>query len=332
MVGVFASGRSSIDASNAFGDLGDRTAGIARGGQGVAEVMQPPRFGLGGRLDIGRCTRTGRCVSCGGEGHRGRGGRQVLARTFEMPDRAPEIPDGSCFPGGRRDVAGDVLKRRRQPRQLGGGSRGWWPGRPGVGGDRHLAPQGGARAVDPPWGQDHICALDDAQLGERRCNGGPGARPHTPAVLSIVAMVCADSLAGPSLAIRASCRATESVLPRRRTPVALSKPKLARILLSALRDTPRWRRQRDRCHGAEVPVAADGQHRRGRRRGCRDRRAVSRRKLLGSPARVSGGVGSMKLTADANPRDRVKHARKRPRRAEAGEANLSPRCRSQPVI
>jgi hypothetical protein len=202
MVGVFASGRSSIDASNAFGDLGDRTAGIARGGQGVAEVMQPPRFGLGGRLDIGRCTRTGRCVSCGGEGHRGRGGRQVLARTFEMPDRAPEIPDGSCFPGGRRDVAGDVLKRRRQPRQLGGGSRGWWPGRPGVGGDRHLAPQGGARAVDPPWGQDHICALDDAQLGERRCNRGPVPRPHARAALSIAAMVCADSLGGPSLAIR----------------------------------------------------------------------------------------------------------------------------------
>jgi hypothetical protein len=28
----------------------------------------------------------------------------------------------------------------------------------------------------------------------------------------------------------------------------------------------------------------------------------------------------MKWTADPNPRDRVKHARKRPRRAEAGEA------------
>jgi integrase len=55
-------------------------------------------------------------------------------------------------------------------------------------------------------------------------------------------MVRGDPLAGLSLAIRTSSRATESALPRRRTPVALSKPKLARILLSTVRDTARWRR------------------------------------------------------------------------------------------
>src|SRR5215212_5194692 len=65
--------------------------------------------------------------------------------------------------------------------------------------------------------------------------------PPAPAAVSIAETVYTDSLAGPILAIGTSPPATQSALPRRRTRVALSKPKLARIL-SAVRDTARWRR------------------------------------------------------------------------------------------
>jgi len=54
----------------------------------------------------------------GVRGHRRRRCRQPLSRTFEMPDRAPKIPDASSLPRSRRDVAGNALKRRLQLRQV----------------------------------------------------------------------------------------------------------------------------------------------------------------------------------------------------------------------